>query len=497
MSNTGGLKMSNRQFNFAVFFCISLLISSIFVLSPCQAEGVLRASKINGRYFTDDTGRAVYLTGSHTWNNLQDMSRNDPPEVFDYQKFLDYLQDHNHNFFRLWTWELTKRTLQPFPVYGQVASSESARGVVISITVRPHPWLRTGPGMALDGKPKFDLKKFNPEYFGRLRKRVEAARDRGMYVSVMLFEGWAMQFCPGAWQLHPFHPENNINGVNGDCDGDGRGFEIHTLANASITALQEAYVKKVIDTVNDFDNVLYEISNESHPASTRWQYHIIDFVHEYESKKTKQHPVGMTFQFRGGSNKDLFNSPAEWISPNPEGGYNSDPPAADGTKVIINDTDHLWGRGGSRQWVWKSFTRGMNPAFMDSYDATVVSDSRPYDPKWEGIRAAMGHTRTYTEKIDLIHMIPSNLSSTGYCLACPPTEFLVYQPVSNGNFTVHTTGGTYKYEWFNVEQGKVVETGKIKLESAKEVFKPPFAGDSVLYLKMCVPDEPGAEETQR
>jgi len=96
-------------------------------------------------------------------------------------------------------------------------------------------------------------------------------------------------------------------------------------------------------------------------------------------------------------------------------------------------------------------------------------------------------------------MIPSNLSSTGYCLANAQTEFLVYQPVSNGNITVYTTGGTYEYEWFNVEQGKVFETGKIKLESTKkkEVFKSPFAGDSVLYLKRCVPDEPGTEETQR
>ena len=30
-----------------------------------------------------------------------------------------------------------------------------------------------------------------------------------------------------------------------------------------MTALQEAYVRKVIDTVNDLDNVLYEITNEA------------------------------------------------------------------------------------------------------------------------------------------------------------------------------------------------------------------------------------------
>ena len=35
------------------------------------------------------------------------------------------------------------------------------------------------------------------------------------------------------------------------------------MQNGAITALQEAYVRKVVDTVNDLDNVLYEISNES------------------------------------------------------------------------------------------------------------------------------------------------------------------------------------------------------------------------------------------
>ena len=37
--------------------------------------GPLVVSARNPRYFThrdDDTGRAVYLTGSHIWNNLQD-----------------------------------------------------------------------------------------------------------------------------------------------------------------------------------------------------------------------------------------------------------------------------------------------------------------------------------------------------------------------------------------------------------------------------------------
>ncbi len=75
------------------------------------------------------------------------------------------------------------------------------------ISSAPHPWSRTGPGKALDGKPKFDLRQFNDDYFTRLRERVKAAGDRGIYVAVMLFEGWGIQFSPDAWRHHPFHPE--------------------------------------------------------------------------------------------------------------------------------------------------------------------------------------------------------------------------------------------------------------------------------------------------
>jgi hypothetical protein len=43
-----------------------------------------------------------------------------------------------------------------------------------------------GPGIAWDGKPKFDLNKFDEEYFSRMRKRVEVAREKGIYVSIKL-----------------------------------------------------------------------------------------------------------------------------------------------------------------------------------------------------------------------------------------------------------------------------------------------------------------------
>ncbi len=458
----------------------TILIISFAVLfwqTGCQNKitGPLEVSRENPRYFTDGSGKAIYLTGSHTWSNLVDMSPDDPPEAFDYDAYLKWMVQYNHNFFRLWTWELM--------AWDTWANERDSSKYKIH-HVAPLPYMRTGPGNALDGKPKFDLHQFNPEYFQRLRSRTEAAREQNIYVSVMLFEGWGLQHLKAGWINHPFHPVNNINGIDGDLNGDGYGLEVHTLADTGITSLQTNYVRKVIETVNELDNVLYEISNENHPPSTQWQYYMIDFIHEYEKGLPDQHPVGMTFQYKGGSNETLFESPADWISPNPEGGYRDDPPAATGRKLIITDTDHLWGIGGNQQWVWKSFLRGMNPIFMDPYDCKVLK--RSYDPEWvEPVRKSMGYTLAFAKRMNLIKMVPENdLASSAYCLAEKGKEYLVYLPEGN-EVTVNLTDASrdLKVEWFNPNTGETVNQGKIK-GGHVPVMKSPFGDDdAVLYMK--------------
>ena len=106
-----------------------------------------------------------------------------------------------------------------------------------------------------------------------------------------------------------------------DRDRDGEGKEVHSLEIPAVTRLQEAYVRKVIDTVNDFDNVLYEVTNETAIYSKDWQYHIVKFVKQYEKTKPKQHPIGMTAfdSGREGSMDALLRGPADWISPQNDG----------------------------------------------------------------------------------------------------------------------------------------------------------------------------------
>jgi hypothetical protein len=431
------------------------------------ARGPLSIHRLNPRYFDDGTGKAVYLTGSHTHHSLQDED-----DIFNFGQYLDFIVARGHNFIRLWCWEDT--------------------------TFTPLPYLRTGPGTAVDDKPKFDLNKLNPEYFERLRERVMAARERGIYVSVMLFQGWSVERkTPNRdiWYKHPFHRDNNVNGIDGDEGQDSEGTETHALLNDRVTSIQEAYVRKVIDTVNDLDNVLYEITNEdlASPENIAWQYHMIDVIHGYEATKLKQHPVGMTAQLYG-TNDTLLNSPADWISPvNEKSLYQDDPPQSRGKKVILSDTDHLWGNGGSAEWVWKSFTRGLNPIFMDLTPPLSTLFSLP---EADAIRIAMGWVRAYAMRLNLSAMAPnSQVCSTTYCLVNPGKEYVVYLPARRrhslpvlGRFLRTVTvdlspvAEPLVAEWFNPSTGETLSGGTTTSRVATK-FTPPFS-PAVLHLKV-------------
>lgn len=192
--------------------------------------GPLRVHPANPRYFSDGSGKAVYLTGSHTWANLQERGCEGITPNFDYLAYLAFLQNFQHNFMRLWTWE--------HATWMQFTDKK--------IRYTPLPFVRSGPGTALDGGLKFDLSRFHPPYFDRLHARVSAARDRGIYVAVMFFQGFSIEqkgtlgVDPNKgnpWDGHPFHRHNNINGIDGDPNGSGEGKAVHTLAIPAITAL--------------------------------------------------------------------------------------------------------------------------------------------------------------------------------------------------------------------------------------------------------------------
>lgn len=461
--------------------------------------GPLRASK-NPTYFEDATGNPLILCGSHTWNTLQDWGTDGTLQPLDFDTFVQFLKAHGHNFTLLWYTEL--------PRFRGLPSTEKSPP---DFTVGPHPWTRTGPGQATDGGLKFDLTKLNQEYFDRLRARVKALYDAGVYVGVYLFTGEFQLRFRFRSDGYPFSGPNNVNGVD---DGYRGGAAETGLASVTMTApnamtdLQDAYVKKVIDTLNDLPNVLWIVSEEAPTKSTWWNSHLISLVRAYEKGKRHQHPIGYATLGEKPMDAILYNSDADWVAPwakvSPAKSCGTGKPTC---KVNINDSDHsyfgMWNETpqSNRNYAWENFVNGNQVLFMDPYLVHYPREKRNLclspvngigskpDPRWENFRNNLGYILKYSRKLNLVHVTPSpSLCSTRYCLAQTPAagaEYLVYAP-SGDTFTMDLSAmpdsRMLAVEWFNPATGEAIAQDPIKAGSSSQSFTPPFSGDAVLYL---------------
>lgn len=473
------------------------LDAQIPVESNPPITGPLTVSS-NPHYFKDASGRALILSGSQTWNTFQDWGTEGSPQPLDFDAFVKFLSAHGHNFTLLWTVEMPKFCGLP-----TTASSPQ------DFTVGPLPWKRTGPGTASDGGLKFDLTKFNQSFFDRLRTRVQALKDAGIYAGVYLFTGEFLHIFRCAGDGYPLTGTNNINGIDDGYSGGGNrgtGATDMTTPNA-ITRVQDRYVEKMIDTLNDLPNVLWIVSEEASSNSLWWNNHQIAHVRTYESRKQYQHPIGYAAPI-GVRDSVIYNSDADWVAPyvevSPASSCGTGKPAC---KVNINDSDHsyfgMWSETAqqNRNYVWENFTTGNQVLFMDPYVVYYPRQGRNLcvspthsicsapDARYENFRDNIGYILRYSRKLNLLSVAPrDSLSSTGYCLAQTPSvgaEYLVYAP-AGATFTVDVSAmtnlRTLLVEWFNPSTGAVITGKPIAAGSSSQPFTPPFNGDAVLYL---------------
>jgi hypothetical protein len=474
---------------------IAILSLFCFVV-PCFGAGILRVHSTNPRYFTDDSGDPIYLTGSHTWYNFQTRVTIDANSYLnttqDMEDYLDYIEGFGHNFTRLWTgWAYMDGTTYPGTGAGD------------------WPWSRSATGGGFDGGNQWDLTSFDSDYFDKVVDWIVEVESRGMYVSVMLFgsmAGYNGRWVDGSATV-VWHPDENTTLDDADVDPDDlchatNGF----YTSSTILAYQKALAEKFIDTLYTYDNVIWEIANEP-PESTcaggivdAWVDAMVDYIQNYEQTTySKQHLVAVNYG--GSTSTNLLKAMnAEVIGPTTvpvdykEGGE-----ASYSSQVVVHDTDHTYGfsyivdKEDIRKSVWKTFLRGNHTIFMDSYDAirnANMDNCQPSDPcpntEWDLTRNTMGWTLDYANKVnDLAGLIPSESvgdCSTQYCLRnTTDREYLAYQD-GTGNFTVNLVAGNYAYEWFNPTTGTIAETGTFAASAGDKTFTPPFSGDALLYL---------------
>ena len=429
-----------------------------FLARACIA-GTLTVSS-NTLYLQNDAGPLI-LGGFHTWYIPQDGGSTDPPPATDYAEFLAKMVTHGTNFLKLWNLESARDWTWAWPGH----------------YFEPNIYQRTGPGTAADGKARFDLTKFDQAYFDRLREYAIRAGNQGAYACVQLFQGFHAddKGDTGApCTYHPFNASNNINAVDGS-DGSNMD-QSRDNSDSAIDALQRAYIEKVSDTLNDLDNIFFEIENEGTYSAARlaWQKALVDHLQAYEATQPKQHLVGLTKLWPGGSNANLeYNN--EWVS------YDNtaaDAPAT-GSYILVYDTDHTVGIATDYQWIFEALCNGHAGLwFMDKWDGKLYEDGDfRNDAGTEAIRANIGRALEYASQIDLSSATPQPArSGTGYCLAntaVEPHQYIAYQSAS-GDFSldVSPTSGDLSVEWLRTSTGQTQAGSNIAGGSSRTLTPP-------------------------
>lgn len=464
-----------------------LVAALVGFLAGPLASRPLRVHPQNPLYFADGSGKAIYLAGHQIFVDLQDNSFNkalirDNRRILDWNEYLDFVTAHDFDYIRNWViWSTGSGSMAPLN----------------KAIARPLPYKRVqGQGKAKDSGDKFDMDQFDETFFRRMRSRCEDLQKRGVYVSIMLFEVYGFlegEACGNPrqtlWDGNVFNRSNNVNGIDTDYNNDGKGIEFFYTQDKRVLALQKRYVRKVIETVGDLDNVLYEIANELY--APQWQYDMIDFVKKCERSRPKQHLVLMSPGGRtqtGGWKQmepelvtkgpsDCFAVAGSW---NANAYAKKNPPANNTGKPGIVDMDHVSAGSSDVGYVWSALTRGYH---FNLYDKPFEKPDAE-GPAWQRIRRNVSQAAAYAKRMDLKNAHPrADLATTGFCLACPSEQYIIYQP---GSEPFEVSGlvaqADYLYEWFDTDRYHVVEKSRFTSSAASKSFTP-SKKEMVLFLE--------------
>jgi hypothetical protein len=159
--------------------------------------------------------------------------------------------------------------------------------------VAPYP--RTGPGRACDGQLKFDLDRWNPEFFERLHRFLSLASKCGIVVEVVILSN---TYEPRIWELNPLHARNNVNHLP-----EISWTDYTTMRHDAVSQRQAALVRKIVEEANPYDNVIFEICNEpgggfpgvdgapSPDEVDAWQTALAKIIRDTESALPNQHLI--------------------------------------------------------------------------------------------------------------------------------------------------------------------------------------------------------------
>ena len=496
----------------AVVTCVrKICVASVFLalLSPGfrvlygQAAAPIRLHPNNPHYFLF-RGRPIVLvtSGEHYGSVLNG--------EFDYRKYLATLAADGMNFTRIFGGSYVEVPATSFGIKRNTLAPQPGKFIA--------PWLRSDAGGYAGGGNKFDLARWNPEYFARYQDFLAEAAKAGIVVEVSLFSS---TYADVQWTVSPFNSSNNVNETKVT---DWK--KLTTLENGNVLKFQEEYVRKLVREANEFDNVIFEIQNEpwsdrpvlsnvvnpylqkpardNYPnsvdladeASTAWQQKVAEWIASEESAMPNQHLIAQNYC------NFYFSVRALLPQANIVNFHYAYPQAALDNygldKAIGYDETGFLGREDNvylRQ-AWNFLLSGGGTFNGLDYSFSVGhetgDDSEPNGPGGGSarLRRQLAILQKFLQRFSLTDLRPDRdviKHSAGVgarVLSNPGREYAIYLD-GNGpaELTLNLPKGLYSVEWINVATGAISHTESFAhSDGAKALTSPKFTEGIALRL---------------
>ena len=430
---------------------------------------------------------------------------------FDYRRYLDTLQAEGLNYTRLFAGSYVEVPAKSFGILHNDLAPEPGRFLA--------PWARSDTPDYAGGGNKFDLEKWDSEFFARYRDFLSEAAKRGIVVEVTLFSA---HYAEAQWQMSALNPANNVNGTDSTIDWK----KLNTLENGNILTHQEKYARKLVREANAFDNVIFEIQNEpwsdrpvltdvinpylrppardTYPNSVdlpddlamAWQARVVEWITQEESTLPNHHLIAQNY-----SN---FRAPVRKLLPNVDivNFHYAYPDAVTFNyglgKAISYDETGFLGRDDDayRRQAWNFMLSGGSAFDALDYSFTIGHEDGSYsEPNGPGggspaLRHQLHILSQFLQSFSLVDLRPDTRTvkhaagAAARVLSNPGKEYAIYLD-GNGpvDLTLELPPGNYSLEWLNAGTGRIEQLEKFAHKGgAKTLQSPAFQNGIALRL---------------
>ncbi|MEI7423989.1 MAG: DUF6298 domain-containing protein [Prolixibacteraceae bacterium] len=447
---------SELKIAICLFLTISFFPSGMICLAKQKKPStVISIFPKNTYYFQDTKGKPFLFVGDYTWETFSGVD-------FDYVRMFDSLKSRGLNLARIWLWWGCEELNTDFGFK----------------RLHIEPYLREGPGLANDGRPKYNLDKFNPAFFARLTEFCKAADQRGINLDLMMIDAWMIKH-ENLWRLNAYNRDNNINNVDGDPQNTKKGTDgkqgFCSMGNPKAMEYQKAYIRKVVETVNSFDKIYYEIANEN-SYSLEWELTLCDFIKEIELKMPNQH---MTIRRDFPSHGYVVD---KW---DPVIVHNIIMSKRNLKVPLLFDTDWMINKNDNevRKAAWSGVASGAHFSYMD--DALEFRINNIYKDTRAALHKQIDYIAKFMKLLKPWEMTPDDsLVKSGFSFAMANNKMLFAYLPGGGevNLDLSAMKGKITAKWYNPL------TGEFGLEfqvagKPETIFRAPDKNDWTLLVK--------------